>query len=123
MWTKQILFGSGGNRQDESNPLITRPRRFGKTLAMSTVEKFFRCSMQGVKICLKDLGYGKKKSTKDCRNLSGYQSVFCQCKRKGLSNDHSKRICQIIADLYNNDRFLLEGNYCPQKKKVFSNNF
>lgn len=33
--------------------LITRPRRFGKTLNLSMVEHFFHITMQAGRICLK----------------------------------------------------------------------
>ena len=38
--------------------LITRPRRFGKTLNMSMLNCFFRCSTKTERICLKDFMYG-----------------------------------------------------------------
>ncbi len=37
----------------DSVTLITRPRRFGKTLNMNIVEKFFPWTMGGEGICLK----------------------------------------------------------------------
>ena len=40
--------------------LITRPRRFGKTLAMSMLEHFFPWTMQIKVSYLKGLTYGKK---------------------------------------------------------------
>ena len=43
--------------------LITRPRRFGKTLAMSMLEHFFLWNMQIRVPYLKDSTYGKKRST------------------------------------------------------------
>lgn len=39
--------------------LITRPRRFGKTLNMSMLNCFFPINMQTGEICLKDLISGK----------------------------------------------------------------
>ena len=38
--------------------LITRPRRFGKTLNMSTTECFFQINMRAGVICLKDFCLG-----------------------------------------------------------------
>lgn len=37
----------------DSVTLITRPRRFGKTLTMSMTEQFFHWNMQDALICLK----------------------------------------------------------------------
>ena len=46
----------------DDTTLITRPRRFGKTLNMSMLEVFFLMSMQTEGICLRDLRFGKKRS-------------------------------------------------------------
>lgn len=43
--------------------LITRPRRFGKTLNMSIVYQFFRWIMLTEEICLRGFPYGVRKST------------------------------------------------------------
>ena len=55
------------NRDDVT--LITRPRRFGKTLMMNTLERFFPQSMQGRANCLRGLPSGRKRSTGSFREL------------------------------------------------------
>ena len=47
--------------------LITKPRRFGKTLTMSMTEQFFLYSMQGGRICLKAFSSIKRRSIGSCR--------------------------------------------------------
>lgn len=47
--------------------LITRPRRFGKTLNMSMLECFFRISMRAEVTCLRGFLSGRRKSTGSCR--------------------------------------------------------
>lgn len=47
--------------------LITRPRRFGKTLNISMTEQFFRWIIRDVRIFLKILRYGKRKSIGNCK--------------------------------------------------------
>ena len=42
--------------------LITRPRRFGKTLNMNTVECFFQINIKIKAFYLKDARYGKMKT-------------------------------------------------------------
>lgn len=49
--------------------LITRPRRFGKTLTMSMMEHFFLSDMREEVICLSILVSGKKKRTENCREV------------------------------------------------------
>lgn len=50
--------------------LITRPRRFGKTLNMSMLECFFQINMRGEAICSKGFPSGRRKSTGNCRARS-----------------------------------------------------
>ena len=47
----------------DSVTLITRPRRFGKTLTISMVEHFFPLNMQEKTIFLRDLQSGRKRNT------------------------------------------------------------
>lgn len=49
--------------------LITRPRRFGKTLNMSMLECFFPLNIPKDKTFLKDFPYGRKKSIGKYREL------------------------------------------------------
>lgn len=51
----------------DSVTLITRPRRFGKTLNMSMVEKFFPQIIKTGEICFKISRFGKVKNIKSCR--------------------------------------------------------
>ena len=47
--------------------LITRPRRFGKTLNMSMLECFFSKNMPTEQICLKDFLSGRTRHIGNCR--------------------------------------------------------
>ena len=47
--------------------LITRPRRFGKTLNLSMLEQFFSETTQTGETCLRGLLSGKRRSTGICR--------------------------------------------------------
>ena len=49
--------------------LITRPRRFGKTLNLSMLEQFFSVDYANRGNCLKDFLSGRKKDTGHCREL------------------------------------------------------
>lgn len=51
----------------DSVTLITRPRRFGKTLTMSMTEQFFSVKYAGRVICLKGYPFGRRKSIVFCR--------------------------------------------------------
>ena len=47
--------------------LITRPRRFGKTLNMDMLNCFFQTNIKTEVICLKVLTYGRRKTIEGCR--------------------------------------------------------
>lgn len=47
--------------------LITRPRRFGKTLNMSMLNCFFQDSMQKGETFLRDFPFGKRRNIASCR--------------------------------------------------------
>ena len=47
--------------------LITRPRRFGKTLNMDTLNCFFLTIIKTEENCLKGFPYGKMRNTMHCR--------------------------------------------------------
>jgi len=49
--------------------LITRPRRFGKTLNISMLEHFFLTGMRDRENCLKVFLSGRRKSIVACRGL------------------------------------------------------
>lgn len=90
--------------------LITRPRRFGKTLNMSMLEKFFSVKYAG----REDLFEGLKVwEHEKYRQLQGTWPVislsFAKVKETSYLNAR-RRICQIIADIYNQFYFLLDSD-------------
>lgn len=60
-YTDKTAFIKEWWESGDSETLITRPRRFGKTLNMSMVEHFFLSGMRDRKACLRDLLSGKRK--------------------------------------------------------------
>ncbi len=108
--------------------LITRPRRFGKTLNMSTVECFFsnRYSDRG------DLFEGlsiweQKTDGKECqyRALQGTFPViflsFANVKAAAYT-DMVYKITEVIAKLFEKNRYLLEENILSENEKIYYNN-
>ena len=108
--------------------LITRPRRFGKTLNMSMLEQFFSLEyadrgdlFQGLAIWEEKSSDGEKPPEREnplpgdykYRNLQGTYPVislsFANVKEISFSNAR-KKICQIITNLYNKYDYLLEGD-------------
>lgn len=97
--------------------LITRPRRFGKTLNMSMLDKFFSVDyknredlFQGLKIW-EDEKYRKLQGTYPVIFLS-----FADIKETTFQETRSK-ICKIIQMIYNKFDFLLEGDMLNENEK------
>lgn len=104
------------NSQDDVT-LITRPRRFGKTLNMSMVECFF--SVKYAK-CL-DLFEGLSiEKNADLRKLQGTYPVlflsFAAVKTNTYENAR-RQICSLIASLYDENMYLLNGDTLNEREK------
>ena len=106
----------------DSVTLINRPRRFGKTLTMSMVEKFFSISHAG----RADLFEGTEIwEYWEYREQQGTYPViflsFADVKETNFQ-DARKMIGYIIEQLYSQHNFLLEGDLLNEKEKRFFRN-
>ena len=104
----------------DSVTLITRPRRFGKTLNMSMTEKFFSVQYAGQGELFQGLSIWEKAPY---RKLQGTYPVislsFAGVKEKDYTST-VQRICQILTDLYYDYSFLLESDcLLPGEKQYF----
>ena len=100
----------------DSVTLITRPRRFGKTLTMSMVEHFFSTKyadeadiFTGLRIC----------SEKKYRDMQGTWPLisisFANVKEPNYEMA-KRRICQILTDIYNKNQFLLDSDLLTEEE-------
>lgn len=64
--------------------LITRPRRFGKTLNMSVLEQFFSVDYADRGEWFQGLSIWREKIQRDAGYLSGDQPDLCQCEGEKL---------------------------------------
>ena len=103
----------------DSVTLITRPRRFGKTLTMSMVEKFFSVNYAQKGELFEGLSIWKEEKY---QNLQGTFPVislsFANVKEKSYETT-VQRICQIVTELYNDNRFLLDGDLLSEEEKTY----
>lgn len=103
----------------DSVTLITRPRRFGKTLTMSMVEQFFSIDYAGRGDLFEGLSIWDEEAY---RNLQGTYPVmslsFANVKEKDYETTRYK-ICQIIVNLYNQNDFLMHSDVLTEKEKEF----
>ena len=103
----------------DSVTLITRPRRFGKTLNMSMVEQFFSVDyanrgdlFEGLSIW-EDEKYRQLQGTYPVISLS-----FANVKETAFINTR-KKICQLITELYASHSFLLDSPALSEGDKDF----
>ncbi len=101
----------------DSVTLIARPRRFGKTLMMSTVETFFSVKFAGREDLFEELVVWKDD---EMRKLQGTYPVlfisFADIKENTYLQAR-KKFCRIIESLYEQYRFLLEGDLLSEREK------
>ncbi len=104
----------------ESNDLvtlITRPRRFGKTLNMSMLEKFFSVKYAGRGELFEGLSIWRQE---EYRSLQGtYPVMFLSfaAVKETTFEQVRKSICRIIEQFYNQCDFLLEGDLLNENEK------
>ncbi len=97
--------------------LITRPRRFGKTLNLDMTECFFSVTYSGRSDLFQNLSIWQEEKY---RELQGTCPVlflsFAGVKATSFS-DARKSICQIIKNLYNKYDFLLESGHLNENER------
>ena len=118
--------------------LITRPRRFGKTLNMSMVECFFSNQYAGRSDLFEGLSIWEETSAVQ-RSASGEKNLLVQAyKYKELQGtfpviflsfanikatkfaDMEYKITKVISDLYNKNDYLLAGDSLGENERVSS---
>jgi hypothetical protein len=99
--------------------LITRPRRFGKTLNMSMLEKFFSVEYADRGDLFEGLSVWQEEKY---RSLQGTYPVislsFAKVKQTSYESAR-KMIGQIIANLYNQYDYLLDSDKLNEREKEF----
>ena len=105
--------------------LITRPRRFGKTLNMSMVEKFFSVDYAGRSDLFEGLNIWEAKDLEGShgyRKLQGtYPVLFLSFAgiKESTYIDARENICRVLEEQYNKHDYLLEGDLLNEKEKAF----
>ena len=103
----------------DSVTLITRPRRFGKTLTMSMVEQFFSVEYAGRSDLFAGLSIWKEDKYRELQGTYPVISLsFANVKEKTYEGT-KERICQLLAELYAKNNFLLESDLLTDADKQF----
>ena len=99
--------------------LITRPRRFGKTLNMSMTEQFFSLEYQGRSDLFEGLSVWEKE---EYRKLQGTYPVISLSFAGIKENTYSKtyeRICQVLSKLFNRFDFVKKSEKLTESERRF----
>src|SRR5574344_1779005 len=93
----------------DSATLITRPRRFGKTLTMSMVEQFFSVDYANRGDLFEGLSIWEHEKYRELQGTYPVISLsFASVKEKHYKTTH-KKICQLLTKLYAEHAFLLDS--------------
>lgn len=99
--------------------LITRPRRFGKTLTMSMVIQFFSVEFAGQESLFEDMYIWRDEQYRKLQGTFPVISLtFANVKERNFQMT-KQRIGQILTDLYNKHIFLLDGNLLTEEEKAY----
>ena len=101
--------------------LLTRPRRFGKTLNMSMVEEFFSINYAGRGDLFEGLTIWEEEKY---QKMQGTYPVISLSFAKIKENNYQmtrKKICQQLMELYAKNSFLLDGDLLYKTEKEYFN--
>lgn len=104
---------------DDNVTLIARPRRFGKTLNMSMLEKFFSVKYAGRSELFEDLSIWKDEKY---QKLQGTYPVISLSFANVKESDYEgtrRTVNRIIEDIYNKNIFLLDGDLLTENEKIY----
>ncbi len=99
--------------------LITRPRRFGKTLNMSMLDYFFSVKHAGKSELFEGLSIWEDETY---RNLQGTYPVISLSFANVKESDYRgarQSMNRIIEDVYNKNNFLLDSNLLSENEKDY----
>ena len=103
----------------DSATLITRPRRFGKTLNMSMVEQFFSIKYANRGDLFEGLSIWEDEKYRDLQGTYPVISLsFANVKERDYLTTR-KKICQMLTDIYADHAFLLKCQALDEMDKVY----
>lgn len=107
------------NRDDVT--LITRPRRFGKTLTMSMTESFFSVTHKGRGELFEGLSIWKEEKYRKLQGTYPVISLSFAGIKETNCEDAVYQICSTISELYEHCRYLLDGVLLSETEKAYYN--
>ena len=109
----KTLFIKEWWESDDKVTLITRPRRFGKTLNMSMLERFFSVKYKGQEDVFENLAIWQEDKY---RELPVIFLSFAGVKETDYDMS-VYRLCGVLQDLYIKNYFLLDSDVLTESEK------
>lgn len=102
----------------DSVTLITRPRRFGKTLTMSMTEQFFSVNYANRGDLFEGLSIWEEETFQRLQGTYPVISLSFANVKEQRYEIARRKICQIFSNLYSQNDFLLEGDLLNRNLKI-----
>ncbi len=99
--------------------LITRPRRFGKTLNMSMTEQFFSVKYTQREDLFKGLSIWEAQEYRQLQGTYPVISLSFANIKEGNYITARRKICQILSNIYSSYNFLMEDTFLDRKERKF----
>ena len=99
--------------------LITRPRRFGKTLTMSMVEQFFSVKYADKKRNFEGLNIFESEEYRDIQGTYPVLSLSLANVKETTYEKTRRQVCQMITGIYNEHAFLLESGILTDQEQAY----
>lgn len=103
----------------DSVTLITRPRRFGKTLTMSMLEEFFSVKYEGKSELFQELEIWQEEEYRSMQGTWPVISLSFANVKEPTYEMAKRRICQILTDIYNKNQFLLKSGLLTEEEITY----
>ncbi len=97
--------------------LIARPRRFGKTLNLSMLERFFSVEYKGQGQIFEGLSIWTREIYRDLQGTYPVIALSFADVKEASFPGAKRKICQIIKMAFDKYRFLLEGDILSESEK------
>ncbi len=117
---KTLFIKEWWENEDEVT-LITRPRRFGKTLNISMVEQFFSVDYAGRGDLFERMNIWKEEKYREMQGKYPVISLSFANVKENTFESAKIRLCQILSDLYSKKEFLKSSGLLTEREINYFN--
>lgn len=103
----------------DSVTLITRPRRFGKTLTMNMLERFFSIKYAGQRKVFENLAIWKEAKYREIQGTYPVISLTFATVKQSSYEDVKQRIWQVITDVYQSHYYVRESEVLTEADREY----